>query len=267
MQAQFIPGAQGNLFSLYLPAQGECRGSVLCLPPFCEEMNRSRGVMAAQARSFAENGYACLLFDLFGTGDSAGTLQQASWETWLSDAEAASAWLEQASGHVPVLWGIRLGALLAAQMVENAPGRYRQMLFWHPVGDGKTYMTQTLRLRIAALIDREQPAEKTGEMREALQRGESVEIVGYTVPGRLACAIDQLKLKDLDLNGLRIDWIEPVAEGQQALPGAAARLIDTLGSRGCDVRPRAVEVPALWILAERVDASPLVAATSECLAN
>ncbi len=267
MQAQFISGEQGNLFCLYLPAQGEVRGAVLCLPPFCEEMNRSRATMTAQARRFADNGLACLLFDPFGTGDSAGSLEDASWEGWLDDARIACNWLEERTGQVPILWGIRLGALLAAQLAASMPGHFSQLLFWHPVSDGKTYMTQTLRLRVASLIEREQAAEKTAQMREALQRGEAVEVVGYVIPGRLACAIDRTRLKDLELAGMRIDWIEPVAEGQDALPGGSARQIEALDAAGCDIRAHAVQVPALWVLAERVDAAPLIAATTGCLSG
>lgn len=265
MDPAFIDGSKGRLFSAYFPAQGEARGAVLCLPPFCEEMNRSRSLMARQARAFAEQGHACLLFDLYGTGDSAGELEQADWDAWLADALAAADHLQQRSGHTPVLWGIRLGGLLAAQLAALHPQRFTRLLLWHPVSDGKTYMTQTLRLRVAALVDRNRPPEKTADMRTRLENGESVEISGYVVPGALACGIDQAKLGELPLAATSIDWLEPVADAATTPPGAVTRVTEGLVAAGNEVKLQPVVAPSVWILSERADAGAFVAASLDSL--
>jgi uncharacterized protein len=263
MQPSFIAGSKGQLFAAYFPPDPgtTCNGSVLCIPPFCEEMNRSRALMAEQARQFARRGLACLLFDLYGTGDSEGELEQADWDTWLQDTRTASAFLEERSGQVPVLWGIRLGALLGAQLAAQSPTTFPRMLWWHPVSDGKTYMTQMLRLRVATLVDRNKPPEKTNQMREALQQGESLEISGYVIPSALACAIDQVKLSELSLTGMQIDWLEPAEQ----IPGGVARASDALAAAGNQVKLQGVGAPAIWTLSERADASNFMSASLACL--
>ena len=93
-QPLFIDSAAGRIFALYFAPQNTPRGAVLYLPPLAEEMNRCRALAAAQARLLANAGYACLLFDYFGTGDSSGELSDANWDIWHGDVLAAAHWLE-----------------------------------------------------------------------------------------------------------------------------------------------------------------------------
>src|SRR5512143_2367551 len=133
---QFINTPAGRLFTLYFPAHGRPRGALLYLPPLAEEMNRCRSLASAQARSLAKGGYAALLLDHFGTGDSTGELKDATWDIWHADLDAGAAWLEQQTGLPVMLWGCRLGALLAAEAASRAPERFRRLLFWQHVIDG-----------------------------------------------------------------------------------------------------------------------------------
>ena len=68
----FIDSAAGRVFAIYhRPAEGGSNGpAMLYLPPFAEEMNRSRRMAALQARALAAAGYGVLLLDPYGTGDS-----------------------------------------------------------------------------------------------------------------------------------------------------------------------------------------------------
>jgi exosortase A-associated hydrolase 2 len=168
---QFIQGGAGQVFTLYFPSVTTPRGAVLYLPPLTEEMNRCRSLVSTQARNLARLGYAVLLLDYYGTGDSAGELKDASWSVWHEDITAASLWLAQKTKLSITLWGCRLGALLAAEAAGRAPDLYKKLLFWQPVIDGKLYLTQFLRLRVAALMDRGLPAETTDSMRAQFEIG------------------------------------------------------------------------------------------------
>ena len=96
------------------------RGALLYLPPFAEEANRSRRMAVLQARRLAARGWPVLLLDPFGTGDSAGAFHEARWELWLADAAQAAAWLATRwPGGSVTLWGLRLGALLAAALAAR----------------------------------------------------------------------------------------------------------------------------------------------------
>ena len=41
-EAFFLQRGRGQLFCLFHPPRGSCRGTVLYVPPFAEEMNRAR---------------------------------------------------------------------------------------------------------------------------------------------------------------------------------------------------------------------------------
>ena len=62
----FLPVGGGQRFCLYHPAAGECRGAVLYVHPFAEEMNRSRRMAALKARELASLGFAVLQPELQG---------------------------------------------------------------------------------------------------------------------------------------------------------------------------------------------------------
>ena len=113
-KAFFLPRtgepASGQLFCLYHPPQGDCRGAVLYVPPFAEEMNRARRIAAQQARALAALGYGVLQPDLGGTGDSSGDFGEARWDSWKDDLAACCAWLGERIAQPPVLWCLRLGA-------------------------------------------------------------------------------------------------------------------------------------------------------------
>jgi hypothetical protein len=47
------------------------------VPPFAEEMNKSRRMIAEVGRRLEGSGVGMLLVDLFGTGDSEGEFAQA----------------------------------------------------------------------------------------------------------------------------------------------------------------------------------------------
>ncbi|MFN3884534.1 MAG: hypothetical protein ACK4Q4_07240 [Rhodocyclaceae bacterium] len=45
-EAFFLPVADGNRFCLHHPPAGAARGALIYLPPFAEEMNKSRRMAA-----------------------------------------------------------------------------------------------------------------------------------------------------------------------------------------------------------------------------
>lgn len=263
LHPRFLHGSAGRIFTLYFEPHASNHGAVLCIPPFGEEMNRTRSLLAAQSREFAAMGYASLILDLYGTGDSEGDLPDATWDTWCGDIDLAANWLEDASGCKPVLWGTRVGSLLAAEVADRQPGRFERLLFWQPTPNGKSFVTQTLRQRVAALVDRGAPAETTAQMRETLNAGGNVEVSGYVLPGELSVEIDKRQLAAYEnLSGKHIDWLECVVEEGKSVPGGSAKAIAALQSSGAEVKVRTVVAPQVWSLHKKADGSALVDATS-----
>lgn len=251
-----------RLFGLEIVPTGVCRGTVLYLPPHVEEMNRCRSHVVLQARALAALGWHCLLLDPHGTGESDGETDAADWDHWLADAGAAAAWLAQQTGHAPTLWGIRTGALLATELAAGGQVPVAGLLLWQPVLDGKLYLNQYLRLRIASQLVREGDKETTESIRVRLAAGEVVEIAGYPLSGRLAAALSARRMAGFgQMAGLRVDWLEVVAKPEQALAMPSRKLADSWAATDVRVTTATVAGPMIWQLQEREEAPALQAAS------
>ncbi len=271
-QPFFLAGAAGPLFCLhFMPAPGKTpRGALLYLPPFAEEANRSRRMAVLQARRLAAQGWVVLLLDPIGTGDSAGSFHEARWELWLADAERAAAWLATTWTGLPVtLWGLRLGALLAADLAARAPDRFSRLFFWQPLLRGDQFVTQFLRLRVAAAMaagDKE-----SGQaLRARLTAGEILEVAGYELAPDLVAAIDGLRLEALlaSLKNCAIDWLELSSAGNEpALAPSSRRLLDALpAAGGLRLTSLAVSGEPFWTIQEITLAPNLLDATDAAFA-
>jgi exosortase A-associated hydrolase 2 len=266
----FLDGGAAARFCLYHAPQGSCRGAFIYLHPFAEEMNKARRMAALQARTLAAQGFAILQIDLHGCGDSAGDFADARWETWLADVARAERWLEQKLGDAllaPVgLWGLRLGALLALDYAHQSPHMPSAMLLWQPVSSGSAFLTQFLRLKVAAqMLEDGQQNGGTAALRAALARGESLEIAGYTLAPELARAIDGQDATRIMPPLCPVHWFEMVAEASRPLPPAAARVLQTWQVNGADATGHAVPGPAFWASQEIAEAPFLLRATCAAL--
>jgi exosortase A-associated hydrolase 2 len=85
----FLPAGPRALFALHHEPTAPVRGAIVYVPPFGEEMNKSRRMAALQARALAAAGWHVLQIDLFGTGDSEGDFAEATWDAWLEDIATA----------------------------------------------------------------------------------------------------------------------------------------------------------------------------------
>src|SRR5512135_2479066 len=140
IEAFFLDSPRGPLFSIFTaPSDQQMKGSVLYLPPFAEEMHKSRRMAALQARAMAAQGYAVLQIDLTGCGDSAGDFADATWTAWLDDARLAHAWLAGKTARPVTLWGLRTGALLAADLAQRLQNIHH-LILWQPVSDGSLFL-------------------------------------------------------------------------------------------------------------------------------
>jgi exosortase A-associated hydrolase 2 len=266
--AFFLPAELGQRFCIYYPGSRDnaARGIVYA-HPFCEEMNKARRMAALQSRRLAAAGYAVLQIDLFGCGDSSGDFVDATWETWKRDLQIALGWLRPRVRGSLCLWGLRLGATLAADVARDPGLGIDRLLLWQPVGNGELFLTQFLRLRLAAemLAD---GAAQTGvrELRESLSRGNALEVAGYDVHPRLAADIDALRLADLVPAVKRVHCLEVSAAEEPRPSPASQRVLDAWRSKGLEVHAAAVRGEAFWATLEIAECEALLAATDESLA-
>lgn len=260
----FLDGPGGARFCLYHAPAGACRGALLYVAPFGDEMNRTRNLAARQARALAQQGIGVLQIDLYGCGDSAGEFADARWDAWQADLALGHAWLHRRLACPVGLWGLRLGALLALDYASRATLPVARLLLWQPVLRGAAFLTQLLRLRLAgALLDGE-TAGRTGtpQLRAALLGGEPTEIGGYLMAPELGAAIDRADASAVPPVAIPVDWFDVVA-GAGGPPGAAAvKQVTDWRIQGVGVRLHAVHGLPFWATQEITDCPALVQATT-----
>jgi exosortase A-associated hydrolase 2 len=262
----FLDTPTGRLFAVHhRPTDAaSIRGHVLCVPPFNEEMNRCRSMVALQARALAKIGVGTLLLDLHGTGDSAGNYVDARWDIWQGNIHAGVDWLNRQPGRCIGLWGIRLGAILAAEALNSVDLLNPSLMLWQPVVDGKQHFTQFLRMRIAAQMERPHlPKETTQSMRQQLAAGTSLEVSGYEIHPAFAAAIDSARLDAVPLAATTpVLWLEQAApDAAQAAP-ANQKVIESWRTGGANIDVKFFAGPNFWQVAERAISDTAIVATT-----
>lgn len=261
----FLAGPAGPLFALHRPPDGARKTAVLWLPPFAEEMNRSRPMAVALGRALAARGVGILRLDPHGTGDSAGDFVAARWDIWREEAVAGIDWLIAQGYRRVVPLGLRLGACLALDAAARAPAHVARVVLWQPVLRGRSQMTDFLRLRTAAAL-----AGGGGEtpktLRERLARGEILEIGGYPLEPALAAAVETLALDDLGAAwGGAVDWFEVAGDPSSAVPPPRRAVFDRWTAQGQPATMTVVAGPAFWRIEEAVPVPALVARTVDAI--
>jgi exosortase A-associated hydrolase 1/exosortase A-associated hydrolase 2 len=240
--ARFDAFARGpRLRCIAEPASSHVRGVVLLLPPFAEEMNKSRRMCALLAHGLAADGWRVVRIDLFGCGDSAGLLRDATWAQWCDDLRRE---LDRHLGVTEVwLWGLRAGALFVPELLAAAPNA--NLLLWQPVLSGQIHLSQFLRLQAAAAL---LGADKAGQPSAAstLAAGDVAEVAGYELPPGIARGL-QATAFDVPANfSGKIAWLE-ISMSPGAQPGVATqRAIDRLRGSGHSVSFEEVAGAPFW---------------------
>jgi exosortase A-associated hydrolase 2 len=263
-EAFFLEAGAGSRYCLFHAPLRECRGALVYIHPFAEEMNRSRRMAALAARALASHGIGVLQIDLHGCGDSSGDFGDARWETWKSDVLLARDWLHTRLGCPVGLWGLRLGALLALDCARETP--VDRLLLWQPVTSGSNYLTQQLRLRLAGdLVQDEGAKASTTSLRAELQAGTPLDIAGYTLLPELALAIDELDAAALPPLRGPVHWFDMIAAPGRTLAPAASRIAEAWRAAGIDLHMELVCGPQFWATPEIAESPELVRATVDAM--
>lgn len=205
------------------------RGAVVHVPALGEEMNKSRHMVALQAQQLARDGWLVVQMDLLGTGDSAGDLADASWQAWLADVLAAVEFVRRQNVDTVWLWGVRLGALLAAEAVRTF-GLECGLLLWQPVTSGKQHLQQFLRMWKAAQV-LGKASDGAASPQQRLEAGETVEVAGYFLSPALAAGMQEANLSAVSCSPA-VRWFQVGAPGMSEPPPAFLRLQHARKSAG-----------------------------------
>ena len=269
LQPLVLQGKKGPLIAFYHPPAADVAacGDVLVVPAFAEEMNRCRSMVTLQAQALAALGMGTLVLDLHGTGDSAGEFDQATWDGWRSDLQCGLAWLRRQGRGCRTLFGIRLGALMAAEMAADDASIDR-LLLWLPVIAGKTYWTHFLRIRIAAELGKADGIKSTEILRQQSAQGLAVEASGYLVGATLAQQLDTLAMVDGQrLSGKQVAWFEVTPGADAPMPRANAKQLEDWRDKGVQVVAAQVQGPQFWLAHQREVALSLIESSSAAVGH
>jgi exosortase A-associated hydrolase 2 len=269
VQAFFLDTSNGRRFCLFhaVSANIKCLGAVLYVAPFGEEMNKARRMLALQARNLAQQGFAVLILDLYGCGDSDGEFKDVSWAQWKDDLGVAFSWLHHHCNAPISLLGLRLGAMLALDFICDGVHQVSQLILWQPVLNGQQFLTQFFRLRLAndILSGNNEQSGGTLSIRQQLKDGEVVEIAGYEISSRLSTAIDALNANTFVPLNVPVHWFEIQNDAHANLPPAKQKVIDFWQQHQVDVHLEQVSGPEFWMTQEISVCKELVNRTTSLL--
>ena len=229
---------------------------MLFCPPFADEMHMSRHIVADTARLLAEQGYCVMLPDLFGCGDAPGDFADATWSGWQQDLRFALDHLRSSTAGPVVLWGLRAGCLLAADLAHQ-DAAVSSLVMWHPVLNGEQQVDQFLRLQSTASSLSGSDSFDRKALWAALRSGESLEVAGYTLAPQLALEMSEVRLATM-APGCPTHWLD-VSPAATALP-ASQHVLERWGADGVSVSHQVLQGEPFW---RTIDA-PLNSDLAQC---
>lgn len=266
----FLETDSGRCFCIYYPpCSGKSfSGTFLYIHPLGDEMNKTRHMVALQARAFSNLGYGVLQIDLFGCGDSYGEFSESRWNIWKQDILCALRWIKEntSSGHVN-LWGLRLGALLTLDFVRdfNSDFNIQNIVLWQPILNGQSYVTQFLRMNLVNNFysNDSQSPHSVNELRKLSSAGKILEVAGYEVAPELIEAIDHLKLSEIVATQGEIHWFDIVSDMAQSNTPVKSKIIDTWKKENDHLYFHPIIGPFFWATQEIVECPQLLVETTK----
>ncbi len=225
---------------------------VLVVPPFAEELNKCRRLLALCTQTLAAAGAEVWWPDLSGTGDSAGEFADACWSHWLDElCHFDLALALAAPAAVPAYLAVRSGALLLAAASSRLRDFERaQVLLWQPALEGGRYLQQFLRLRVMASRLRGRD-ESLPSLMTRLAQGELLEVGGYGLRAQLTDGLAAAQVSAATLGMARAVTVLEFKNSAGASPsppllqfGAACQTL------GCAALVRLVECEQFWTTQE-----------------
>ena len=225
---------------------------ILIAPPFAEELNKCRRILALCAQRLAVAGSEVWWPDLSGTGDSEGEFADASWAQWVDEFSGFDAALAQTAPQAqPGYLAVRSGALLlnaAAPRLGNFAGA--RVVLWQPVFDGGRYLQQFLRLRVMSgrLGGQDEPLQS---LMTRLAQGELLEVGGYGLRARLTDGLAAAQVTPAGLGAARSVTVLEFKNTTGASPSApSVQFAAACATLGCDVDVRMVDCDQFWTTQE-----------------
>lgn len=268
----FLPSCDANILVTGFEPAVTITKYIVVVPPFAEEMNKSRKACSEFARQVAkpsDSGTAVYLIDLFGCGDSEGELCDASWHTWSCNINDLVAQLSAENPEAKcTLLGLRIGALLALDCaIKDVNNNQPHVIFWQPALNASQYLNQFFRMKIAASMVTGEKLTMT-QLRSTLCQEKYVEVSGYTLSLAMVESLESLRLHELCRlpNWLNVLWIEVGSKSKGKLLPLSEKIIMRWQQHNAVVSKFCID-NAFWQSAEITTAPVLVRQTVDGLSG
>ena len=190
----YLGQKDAQLFAtLHLPEFAKTpRLAVLLCNPFGQEAIRMHRFFRVLSERLNRLGIPVMRFEYFGTGDSAGSDEQADLQRWSADALLACEELKQRTGLDKIRWlGARIGANIAVDAIREGGLSPESVTLWEPIVDGEIYVEELRsehEKRMRQVFRR--PDYPWGDWQRSSINGNICELSGYPLSAQM---VEQLR--------------------------------------------------------------------------
>lgn len=218
-KTNFYTMSSGRLFLRIEKAQA-ATSAVVVIPPFAEEMNKSRHLLTAVMRQLAAKGCSCFMLDNYGTGDSEGDLDSATTAIWRADLQHLLQKLAAEGFNQVSFIAVRFGALQLFDLLNhsNLALTAKQLVLWQPMFDINKFWQQFVRIKVAeAMAGGAKISQK--DIEQQLNHGETVEIAGYPISPAFYQSLQHMQTSlPASLSQIELSWFETSQLDNIAVP-------------------------------------------------
>ena len=270
LNSGFFSGSKGQLFlSVQHNSANQiasaCAGAVVLLPPFADEMNKSRHLLTKLMRQLSANGYDSFLLDNYGTGDSEGDLDQTSVDIWRTDLQQFLQIVAQCGYQHVSFVAVRFGSLQLFDLLNqfSLPLALQQIVLWQPWFDTTKFWQQFARIKLAQSLGSNNKLTLTS-LTQQLSAGVDLEIAGYPINATFYTSLMQLQSQfPAVLQHSPVHWFNSTTSTTVA--PAVQHSISAL-SQQCLLNVVHLPCQPYWQAAELVQAPELISQTAALFA-
>ena len=232
---QYLPSSQNSQIFIahYAPLEqsgvvGDVQ-TVIFVPPFAEEMNRSKRMYVLCARLLADAGIHSICFDFAGTGDSSGEWGDFDYFDWEKNLVDVCQLAKKFTSKISLIT-LRDGALISLGLMKQAEIKLHKCVLWDPVDSGEVLIRQLIRMKIASAMAGDLKKITTQEVLDGIEQSGFLEVGGYHVTSELIDSIKSQKISnsiEFALSSTELHWMttgKSSGNSQQQLPICLTKL-------------------------------------------